>query len=141
MTTFKDEKQKLSVLEIMEIFQIQILALQETECLHQPKEQLLQSMRNNRFLFVHTGTQKGVGFLVSHKIQVASENFTEISSRILQLDLVGQFQENMTFFSAYCPIDQRYGSSKSEKNSTFFSNLNKAIGKKIYFFLKSQQGN
>ncbi len=111
----------------MEIFEIDILALQETECLHQPKEQLLQSRRGKRYFFVHTGVQKGVGFLVSQKIQVAFENFIEISSRIIQLNIFHQFQEKLTLFSIYCPIDQRYSSSKSERNLRFFGVLNKAI--------------
>ncbi len=119
--------QKLSVLEIMETLKIDLLAIQETECLHQPKQQLLQSRRNQKFLFVHTGVQKGVGFLLSQKVKVVPENFTEVSSRILRLDLSQQFQENLTFFSVYSPIDQRYASTKSEKNLRFFSTLNKAI--------------
>ncbi len=64
-----------------------------------------------------------MGFIISHSVQpVFSENFTEISSRILKFEM-----EKITLFSAYCPIDQKKASEASSKNTSFFSKLNKAL--------------
>ncbi len=123
MTTFKDEVQKLAVIEIMEKNDIFILAIQETECLHQSKEQWFVSLSGKKYLFVHTGYQKGVGFLVSSSAgPISAENFEEISPRILKLSI-----RNEIFFSVYAPTDQKDGSQKSWKNQKFFSSLNKAL--------------
>ena len=79
------------VLRIMEKFHIYLLAVQETECLRQDKEQWLRKGENN-FLFVHTGVRKGVGFILSQEIlPIETKNFQEISPRILRLNLSQEF--------------------------------------------------
>jgi exonuclease III len=92
---------------MMEDFQIDILAIQETECLNQDREQILRSESGRHYYFSHTGAKKGVGFLVAQTMSVVAENFKEISPRILRLDLENIFNKKIALFSAYCPIDQK----------------------------------
>ena len=106
----------------MEKFCIHLLAVQETECLRQEKEQWLREGEKN-FLFVHTGVRKGVGFILSQELlPIETKNFQEISPRILRLNLSQEF-----FYSVYCPTDKKEGALESWKNKKFFSTLQNAL--------------
>ncbi len=117
----------MAIVEIVENLKIDILALQETECLNQEIEQILLSSSGKQYFFRHTGAKKGVGFLLSQKMQpFVSESFFEISSRILRFDWKGAAKP-ISFFSVYCPIDQKKLSEASKKNEQFFKTLQKAL--------------
>ena len=106
----------------MERFQIDLLAVQETECFKQEKEQWLREGDKN-YLFVHTGVRKGVGFILSQELlPIETTNFQEISPRILRLNLSQEF-----FFSIYCPTDKKEGATESWKNKRFFSTLQNSL--------------
>ncbi len=113
----------------MEKFKIDVLALQETECLHQEREQKILSAAGRQYFYTHTGVQKGVGFLLSQKMQpFLSESFQKITSRILRFDWKGD-SKTISFFSIYSPIDQNQLSPMSKKNEEFFKSLQKALAK------------
>ena len=106
----------------MEKFHINLLAVQETECFKQEKEQWLREEEKN-FLFVHTGARKGVGFILSQELlPIETKNFKEISPRILRLNLSQEF-----FYSVYCPTDKKEGALESWKNKKFFSTLQNSL--------------
>ena len=98
----------------MERFQIDLLAVQETECFKQEKEQWLREGEKN-YLFVHTGARKGVGFILSQELlPIEPNNFQEISPRILRLNLSQEF-----FFSIYCPTDKKEGAIHGRIKDSF----------------------
>ena len=128
MSTFCKEEQKRSIADIMEKNNIDLLAIQETECLHQPKEQVIFSSQSKPFFFIHTGARKGVGFLVAPSLQpVNTESFQEVSPRILSFR--PQSIQKITFFCVYCPIDQKKNSEESKCNTHFFNTLQKELEK------------
>lgn len=128
VTSLNKDVQKLAVLEVMESLKIDILAVQETQCLNQLKEQFIKGKSGRNFLFVHTGVQLGVGFIISPKILPLSlENFTEVSPRILQLDLSEKLAKKTILFSVYSPTDQKESSPNIKKNKAFYSLLQKTL--------------
>ncbi len=110
----------------MERLDIAVLAVQETECAKQEKKQHLQSISGKQFFFIHTGVQKGVGFIISSKIQPAcfEDAFEEVCPRILKFNF-----QKQAILSVYCPPDKKDSSAESWENRKFFHHLHKCLEK------------
>ena len=115
----------------METYAIDLLAVQETECLHQPIDQIITSNTGKQYRFRHTGVRKGVGFLISPSLSSANVTLRTITSRILHLALSLGQKKQVSFLSVYSPIDSAPTSDVSHNNTAFYSHLQEYIEEKI----------
>ena len=123
----------------MEHFEIDLLAIQETECLGQPQDQIVASTAGKSYRYFHTGERKGVGFIVAPSLckpQLAL-TFHNVTPRILHL-AISSGENQTSFLAAYSPIDTGPTSSSSPKNISFYSKLEEYIENKLTLSSKHQ---
>ncbi len=109
----------------METLQIDILAIQETECQGQQNEQEITNNKGKKFTYYHTGKRKGVGFLLSSALDNAT--LSTITGRILRLKIEQKEKKPLIFYSVYCPIDTSETNEKKRRNEKFFKHLMDAL--------------
>ena len=73
----------------MEHHSIDLLAIQETECLGQPQDQLITNSKGKSYRYIHTGERKGVGFLIAPSLcsPAYTTEFRIVNPRILHLTI------------------------------------------------------
>ena len=132
MSTLKENEQKIAVIALMEHFEIDLLAIQETECLNQPKDQIIRSTKGKAFRYYHTGDRKGVGFIIAPSLCTPQLTLTlhTVSPRLLHLTM-SSGEHQTSFIAAYSPIDTSPTSSTSHKNTLFYSSLEDYIETKL----------
>ena len=139
VSTLKEDEQKVAVISLMEHFEIDLLAIQETECLGQPQDQIVASTAGKSYRYFHTGERKGVGFIVAPSLckpQLAL-TFHNVTPRILHL-AISSGENQTSFLAAYSPIDTGPTSSSSHKNISFYSKLEEYIENKLTLSSKHQ---
>jgi exonuclease III len=84
----RSERDKFAAVDLMEKEEIDVLAVQETQCRDQPQSQTVLSALGQEYVFLHSGEAYGTGFFASSSLcAVNDEDFHVFNSRITRLQL------------------------------------------------------